>query len=78
MIQKAIRAWDSFWFHPLDLYNLALMRMILAWTWLVMYGLRMWDFEIFFSESGVLPAARVSEMTPEILQSVFPFYFVNE
>lgn len=78
MIRKVWRKWEAFWFYPVDLFNIALMRMLLSLVWLAMYGIRHTDFGILYSESGILPSEKVSILLPEILQSAFPFYFQSE
>ena len=73
-----MKAWDAFWFHSIDLYNVSLMRMLISFVWIVMYILRILDFEIFFTHSGVLPPQLVRELIPTIMQSPMPFYFEND
>ena len=78
MFKQAWKTWDSFWFHSLDLYNVALMRMLISIIWVIMYSIRLLDFEIFYTFSGVLPVHLVDQLVPKLLQSPFPFYLQDD
>jgi hypothetical protein len=64
-----------FFFAPIDLYNVALTRMILGFVWIVMYGLRLLDFEIFYGDQGLVPGTLAQSLLPIGHQSPWPFYF---
>lgn len=77
-LKKLASGWSNFWFSPIDLYNVALFRMILGVTLLVMYLLRFQDFNLFYGDVGVVPGSLANLILPPSHQSPFPFYFVSE
>ena len=50
------RAWDSFWFKPVDTISLAGFRFCACSSILVMYLIRFFEVRLFFYESGLMSA----------------------
>ncbi len=74
-MKKIWQAWSQFWFSPVSLVNLAVMRVILAGTLFFLYLSRWPDWKIFYSEEGILPRALALKIYPEFLRPYFEWYF---
>lgn len=76
--KRAWEAWQEFWFAPVSLYQVGLVRLILGVALLWMYLLRFVHFETFFSEKGILPLENFRLLLPEAYHSPFTLFFSNE
>jgi hypothetical protein len=65
VVKKLFEAWDRFWFSPIPLAPLNLMRWFLGLTLFTLYIQRQWGTEIFFGNKAVIPSDVALEMLPE-------------
>lgn len=77
-LQAMVRGWNQFWFAPIDLYNVAFVRMCLALTWLAMYTTRFLDFSSIYSDSAVVHGSLGQLILPAAYTSPFPFALATE
>jgi hypothetical protein len=61
-------AWDEFFFAAPDFFHVALFRFVVAMNMFVMYLLRHFDREFYFSDNGFIPFHRALEVLPEFYQ----------
>lgn len=72
------RAWDNFWFAPVDLYNVGLFRALLGFVLLSMYWSRFANVELFYFNTGLLHADFAISIIPEYFQSSWPVIFKSD
>jgi Vitamin K-dependent gamma-carboxylase len=77
-VSEGIRAWNNFWFSPLDLYNVSLFRFLLGISLLALYLFRATEFNLFFANDGVLPIKYALEAMPEGYRSILPFFLKTD
>lgn len=71
-IKRCWKFWDEFWFSKVDLYNLALFRIVYAGTLFLLYFSRQKDVSLFYTESGLLPR----HLALDILSPAFRPHFL--
>ncbi len=49
-----MRAWDSFWFKPMDVISMGCFRFCFCFVLLAMYSVRFFDIRLFFYDSGLI------------------------
>lgn len=76
--KKVWLAWEGFWFQPVSLYQVGLMRVIFGITLIWMYVLRFLQFETFYTEGGILPLDKFRILLPEAYHSPFTFFFTDD
>lgn len=72
IIKNIFSQWDHFWFKTQAFEQLGLFRLITGSLIFIMYSFRAMDYEYLFSESGILPLAKLDELLPAELHYVFP------
>ncbi len=78
-----IKAWDHFWFKPVDVFPLAGFRFLLCSFLFILYSMRFFDIRMFFYESGLMSSSsakmfhklQVSHVLHFILSSDLLLYF---
>jgi len=74
MLNRVVKAWDSFWFAPQSLLNLALMRIVLTGTMLHLYFLRSWNWS-YFTDAWQLPRSLAIETLDEFYRPLWGWFF---
>lgn len=75
LLKRAWSAWDSFWFGSKDLTALALVRISLGLTMLLMYLSRQGDVARFYGENSIVPRELTNELIPEFYRMTFQWFF---
>lgn len=66
--------WEQFWFGERDLYPLGVFRAVFAGILFVMYSIRGLEFQLFFSNEGLMPFDRARFFAPESYQPLFYWF----
>lgn len=74
MLNKALKAWDQFWFSPQKLLNLACLRIVLTGTMLHLYFLRTWNLD-YFTDKSFIPRSMALESLDEFLRPAWAWFF---
>ena len=74
MLNRALSAWDKFWFGPQQLLNLACMRVVVTVTMLHLYFLRSWNLE-YFTADGIMPRELAISSLEEIYRPLWGWFF---
>lgn len=74
MLNKALKAWDHFWFAPRKLINLGLMRLLLVGTMLHLYFMRSWNIA-YFTDKSFMPRALALESIDDFIRPTFAWFF---
>src|SRR5688500_11650240 len=75
---RAFGLWHRFWFAPVDLYNAGLFRMLLGFALCSMYWKRFQNFELFYSNGGLLKADSALAILPDYFKTPLPVYFHSD
>lgn len=78
IFNKAIKAWDEFWFSERSLLNLAVFRVILCGTLFLMALSRQFDVEKFYTNSGMLPRSEALSVMSEFFRPPFEWFFWSD
>lgn len=62
---KIWNRWNSFWFGPVPLLNLAVFRIFLSGILVIQYLTRHRDLELFYTDLGILPKDLALKVLPE-------------
>lgn len=71
---RAVKAWDRFWFAPMDLLGLGAMRVVLCSVMAVMYGLRLWNLD-YYTDQSWIPRSKALLIFPEMIRPAFAWFF---
>ena len=74
MLNRALKAWDHFWFAPRKLINLAFLRVVLVGTMLHLYFLRSWNIE-YFTDNSFMPRALALESIESFIRPAWGWFF---
>lgn len=74
MLTKFVKIWDSFWFAPRSLLNLACLRLVLTGTMFHLYFLRSWNLN-YFTEAWFVPRSQALAMMDEALRPAWAWFF---
>jgi uncharacterized membrane protein YphA (DoxX/SURF4 family) len=72
-LKSGWKAWNRFWFETEAEPQLAIFRRMLGTTLFLLYLIRTFDLELFFSENGIAPAL----VFKDILKTKFSFTFLE-
>jgi hypothetical protein len=70
---KIRKLWNQFWFAPTEQLPVEVFRVFVGITGGFFYLFRMFDFEFFFGEQGILTADGARDMTPPSFRSPIPW-----
>lgn len=73
-MKKILNLWDRFWFSPLDLLPLALMRIVLCGTLFCLYVVRSFNLE-YFTDASWIPRSKALLVMNEVLRPPFLWAF---
>lgn len=77
MIAKIWGAWDRFWFQSANMKALGLFRLVFGSILFVMYSIRGLEFNVLFSNEGLMPFDRAKLFAPESYQPLFYWFPEN-
>lgn len=78
MMNKLWASWVSFWFVQPDLFRVAGFRFLFSMVALIMYSVRVIEFEAFFTDRGLMTAEALNFYLPNYLRPPFFLFFSNE
>ncbi len=77
-LMNACTSWNQFWFAPVDLYNVGLMRMLFGFALFFMYWQRWQNVELFYYNSGLLRSSEALSILPDYFRTSLPVFFHSD
>lgn len=74
VLKRAVESWNQFWFAPIPLSRLGLMRLLLSGTFFVIYGIRQFRID-FFDERSLIPRELQLNVFPDFYRPFFSYNF---
>ncbi len=74
MLIRLWKAWEIFWFGEMDGYPLGVFRAVFAGILFIMYSIRGLEFQLLFSNEGLMPFDRAQLFAPETYQPLFYWF----
>lgn len=78
VFKKIWQGWDQFWFGSRDLKLLAIFRIILCGAMTLMALERQRDWQLFFSEQGIVPKDLALSIFPDFIRPYFVMTFWSD
>ncbi len=75
---RAVSAWDRFFFAPIDLYNVSLFRCLFGIVIFFMYLQRDQAAGLFFMNHGIVPVSEALRIFPAGVRPVIPFFLKTD
>ncbi len=73
-----LRAWDQFFFAPIDMYNISLFRCLFGIAIFFMYLERDYAAGIFFMNHGIVPVSQALAIIPRGYKPLIPLFFQTD
>lgn len=73
-MSKLIAPLEKFFFGKMDLYPVALFRVIFTFLILIMYGTRFFEIRLIYFDEGLMPLSQAATFIPEFMKPLFYWF----